>query len=116
IAALPLFSLWLISGGRWMGLGDAKLSLGIGWLLGPLWGIVAVFLAFVIGALISICILLPLPVLQRHLARWGILRGTPPPSYTMKSEVPFGPFLIASTLLLWFALLYDIPLPLFAML
>ena len=31
---------------------------------------------------------------------------------TMKSEVPFGPFLIASCLIFWFSGLYDISLPL----
>ncbi len=30
---------------------------------------------------------------------------------TMKSEVPFGPFLVASCLIVWFSQLYGIPLP-----
>ncbi len=112
-AALPLFMLWLVSGGRWMGLGDAKLALGIGWLLGPVFGIVSVFFAFIIGALVSVCILLPLPYIRALLRGRGIARLSEGRArFTMKSEVPFGPFLIASCFLLWFALLYNIPLPL----
>jgi leader peptidase (prepilin peptidase)/N-methyltransferase len=113
IAALPLFLLWLISGGRWIGLGDAKLALGIGWLLGPYYGIVAVFFAFVVGAIISVGVLMPMPIVLRFLHKQGIARfhagGT---ALTMKSEVPFGPFLIASCAIIWFSLLFNIPMPL----
>src|SRR5258708_7321740 len=34
ILALPFALLWLISRGAWMGLGDAKLEISLGWLLG----------------------------------------------------------------------------------
>ena len=124
-AALPLFVLWLVSRGRWMGLGDAKLALGIGWLLGPVYGIYAVIFAFALGAVISVGILLPLPTIVRALHKaarlrdrmlgrgQGIVHGRRPASYTMKSEVPFGPFLIASCLYVWFSMLYGISLPLF---
>ena len=44
-----------------MGLGDSKLALSIGWLLGPVYGIYAIFIAFMIGAIICVCVLLPLP-------------------------------------------------------
>lgn len=110
--ALPLFALWLVSRGRWMGLGDAKLALGIGWLLGPLYGIVALFFAFVIGAVVSVFVLLPLPHVALYLSKRGIARlSNSSPRLTMKSEVPFGPFLVAACLLVWFSLLYGIPLP-----
>jgi leader peptidase (prepilin peptidase)/N-methyltransferase len=108
--ALPLFLLWLVSGGVWMGLGDAKLALGMGWLLGPLYGFYALSFGFILGALIAVGILLPLPYLMRG---WGIARlSVSTPRFTMKSEVPFGPFLIASTLVIWLLLLYRVPLPL----
>lgn len=103
IAALPLYALWFVSGGRWMGLGDPKLALGIGWLLGPLNGLVAVFLAFVIGAVISLAVIIPVSRLRETGEQ-----------ITIKSEVPFGPFLVAGTLIVWLMTMYGIPLPLFA--
>ncbi len=115
IAALPLFTLWFVSRGRWMGFGDVKLALGMGWLLGFPFGFAAVFWAFIIGAVVSVGILLPLPRIIRFFARHGIttLEDTSAP-LTMKSEVPFGPFLIISCLMIWFALLYHVPIPLFS--
>lgn len=113
IAALPLFLLWLFSKGAWMGLGDPKLALGVGWLLGPLWGVWAVFFSFIIGAFVSVFILLPLPYIMRYAADTGIARlSAGPARFTMKSEVPFGPFLVGSCMFVWFSLLYHIPLPL----
>jgi leader peptidase (prepilin peptidase)/N-methyltransferase len=104
LCAVPLFLLWLISRGRWMGLGDAKLCLGIGWLLGVSAGFYAIFMAFVLGAIISVCILLPLPYVLRAC---GITRlGNRRVSFTMKSEIPFGPFLIVSTVGVWFMMIY----------
>ena len=44
-------ALWGISRGRWMGFGDTKLALGIGWLLGIAGGITAITLAFGSGRL-----------------------------------------------------------------
>jgi len=115
LAALPLAALWGVSRGRWMGLGDAKLALGIGWLLGPFYGIFAVFFAFVLGASISV----PLLIFSSEAWRRVLERVTPTRvsrlrtrRFTMKSEIPFGPFLILSCLFIWFALLYNVTLPL----
>ena len=107
IAAFPLFLLWFVSGGRWMGLGDAKLALGIGWLLGYPTGLIAVMLSFILGTVI----LLPLMFAERAITH---MRGFGEASsgLTMKSEVPFGPFLILACLLFWFAKLYGVQLPL----
>lgn len=111
VAALPLAALWFVSRGRWMGLGDAKLALGIGWLLGPIYGLAAVFLSFVIGAIVGVFVLMPLPLYARLARKAGIARLSGPASYTMKSEVPFGPFLIASCISVWFMLWLNIPIP-----
>jgi prepilin signal peptidase PulO-like enzyme (type II secretory pathway) len=77
LLALPFWALWFGSGGKWMGLGDAKLVLAIGWLLGPSMGLIALFFAFWIGGLYSILLLL--------------IKGR---KYTMHSAIPFGPFLV----------------------
>ncbi len=123
VVALPIFVLWGASTirygtpGMWMGLGDVKLALGIGWLLGPALGLFAIFSAFVIGAVVSIGILLPLPHIIRALYTLGItLREKPAGGFTMKSEIPFGPFLILSCIIIWFATLYGIdPLQVFGL-
>lgn len=107
VAALPFFLLWLVSRGRWMGLGDAKLALGVGWFLGVLEGFKAIVLAFMLGAIISVFILLPLPYLIHAL---GLRRGSR--AFTMKSEVPFGPFLLAAMWLMWFSGAYGFGIPL----
>lgn len=77
IIALPFALLWLVSKGTWMGLGDAKLALGIGWFLGIGGGINAVTLAFWIAAVMSITWLL---LVRRKLKP--------------RTEIPFGPYLI----------------------
>jgi leader peptidase (prepilin peptidase)/N-methyltransferase len=107
VAAIPLFFLWLVSRGRWMGLGDPKLALGIGWLVGIPLGVIAIFASFIIGSLV----LLPLLAYERLVTHKGEVSQASA-GLTMKSEVPFGPFLIASCLLFWFAQLYGIALPL----
>lgn len=109
LAALPLFLLWFVSGGRWMGLGDSKLALGIGWLLGIPLGVASVFFAFILGAVISVGVLIPLPHIVRVLGRYGITSlDTRGGGFTMTSEIPFGPFLIVSCILLWLCTLYGV--------
>lgn len=79
--ALPFVLLWYFSKGRLMGLGDGKLVLGIGWMLGLSSGIFAVILSFWIGTIVSVIIML-------------FSKG----KMNMKTEIPFAPFLIISTL------------------
>jgi leader peptidase (prepilin peptidase)/N-methyltransferase len=83
----PFALIWLISKGKWMGLGDAKLMIGIGFLLGMSGGITAVLLSFWIGAAFSIMLL----ILGGFVKRGGV--------FSMKMAIPFGPFLALSTLL-----------------
>ena len=104
ILFIAFFLLWFLSRGRWMGFGDAKLVLGIGWLLGLLYGVSAVVFGFWIGAIVGIGLLLvkklsKLPVLHRIALFLGAN------ALTMKSEIPFAPFLILG---LWIAFFFGI--------
>jgi prepilin signal peptidase PulO-like enzyme (type II secretory pathway) len=85
LLAAPLAALWLLSRGRAMGLGDAKLALGIGLLLGLSRGIAALAFSFWLGAAVSLVLLL-----AQHVGLF-LRRG----AITIKSEIPFGPFLAA---------------------
>lgn len=77
VLAVPFALLWLVSKGSWMGLGDAKLTMGIGWLLGVSAGINALVLAFWIAAAVSVI--------------WLISTHK---KFKPRIEVPFGPYLI----------------------
>lgn len=115
IAALPLFILWLLSRGAWMGFGDVKLALGIGWLLAPIYGLAAIFFAFIIGGVTSLPLLLfssdswkryANHASHKSSAMWGQWVSKTTAGFTMKSEIPFGPFLILSTIFIWISLIY----------
>ena len=114
LVALPLGGLWFFSRGTWMGFGDVKLALSIGWLLGIEGGLKALFLAFILGALVSV----PLLVFSSEWWKRFRARLTPtaisqiaPWQFKMKSEIPFGPFLVAACFIVWFAGMYGITLP-----
>jgi len=81
VVGLPFFLIWWLSKGKMMGFGDVKLALGIGWLLGASGGFVALILAFWIGAIVGLFL-----IALSH-------------NKSMKSEIPFGPFLILGTLI-----------------
>ncbi len=81
--ALPFVTLWLISRGRWIGFGDAKLALGMGAFLGIKGGLIAVLYGFWSGAAMSISIIAAQKLLTLSRSRKQL---------TMKSEVPFAPF------------------------
>lgn len=72
-----------LSRGRWMGVGDIKLAFLMGLVLGFPNILVALFSAFLLGAIIGIGL---------------IISG----KKTLKSEVPFGPFLVTGTFIALF--------------
>ncbi len=84
LLALPFALLWLVSRGAWMGLGDAKLALGLGWLLGLAQGLSGLVLAFWTGALVGIVLL----IFSKK--------------YSMKTEIPFAPFLVLGAIIAFF--------------
>jgi len=95
VTALPLFLLWAVSRGKWLGFGDVKLALGIGLMLGIVGGLSALVLAFMIGALIGVGLIV-----------WGKTRlSRRAKSYTMKSEIPFAPFLVLG---FWLVFIFSI--------
>lgn len=76
-AAAFLLLIHLITRGRGMGLGDVKFALFAGIVLGPTMSVVWLFMAFFIGAIVGLFLI----IIRR--ARLG-------------SEIPFGPFLSLS--------------------
>jgi leader peptidase (prepilin peptidase)/N-methyltransferase len=89
ILAAPLVLLFALSSGRAMGLGDGALELGLGWLLGLSAGLTALMMAFWLGAIVGIALIV------------GKKR------YTMRSELAFAPFLIAGA---WISLFLHVDL------
>ena len=75
------YLLYVVSRGTWIGFGDVKLAIVLGLLVGgPFPALLTVFLASFLGSLAAV----PL-----------VMRGKP----IAKTRVPFGPFLIAATVL-----------------
>ena len=83
IASGFFLAIFLLSRGKAMGFGDVKLAILMGLLLGLPNILAALFLAFFFGAIIGIILM----VYKKK---------------SLKSEIPFGPFLIAGTFLALF--------------
>jgi len=83
IASGFFLAIFLVSKGKWMGFGDVKLAILLGLILGSPSILVGLFLAFFFGAIIGIILML--------FNKKGL-----------KSEIPFGPFLIAGTFIALF--------------
>ncbi len=79
LAAAFFYAIYALSKGKAMGFGDVKLAFFMGLFLGFPNIIVALFLAFFSGALVGLLLM----VFKKK---------------TLKSELPFGPFLISATL------------------
>jgi prepilin signal peptidase PulO-like enzyme (type II secretory pathway) len=81
--------LWFISQGTWMGFGDAKLGLAIGWILGFSAGVTAIMIGFWLGAIIGLLMI----GWNKFISNKGL---------SMKSEIPFAPFLLIGFALAFF--------------
>jgi len=93
------FALWAFSKGKWIGFGDVKLALPLALLLTPYSAFSFVVLSFWIGALISVALLCLQKVLQRGKHRLRIWRIP----LTIRSEVPFAPFMLLAFGAVFFA-------------
>lgn len=75
-------AMWLVSGGRWMGLGDAKLFFGVSMFLGSPLAIIAALFSFWSGALVGVLLMI--------LGKINVSIGR---GVGMKTELPFAPFI-----------------------
>lgn len=82
-ASLFFLIIFLVSRGKWLGFGDVKLAVFMGLFLGFPNILVSLFLAFFIGAIMGIGLILA-------------------KKKNLKSEVPFGPFLVTGTFIALF--------------
>ena len=107
LLALPLFLLSLFSRGTWMGWGDSAFELSLGWLLGIAAGTTALMLAVWSGAFVGLA-LLAVQYVSKKLAKTsstGRAKNTFVLSslgLTIKSEIPFAPFLAFGATLAYF--------------
>ncbi len=92
IMAFPFAFFWLISAGKWMGLGDAKLAISLGWLLGFPFALYGLVFAFWIGALVGLSLIIFSRLGSASLSN---------KKYGMKSEIPFAPYLVLGTSLVF---------------
>jgi len=90
ILAIPFALLWYFSGGKWIGFGDAKIALGMGWFLGLAGGVSAIALGFWIGAIVSVFLLLASKLSKSKV------------KITRTTEIPFAPFLLIGLIVIFF--------------
>ncbi len=80
---IPLLLIYILTKGKGMGFGDVKFAYIMGYLLGIQNGLLALYLAFVTGAVVGVVMLVS--------ARAG-----------MKYRIAFGPFLVVGLVLMYF--------------
>lgn len=78
VSGLVFYLIYAFSKGKWMGAGDIEIAFLMGVFLGWPNTLIAFYIAFILGAIAGVFLL----ILQR---------------VNLKSEVPFGPFLVAGT-------------------
>ncbi|GIW63510.1 MAG: type 4 prepilin-like proteins leader peptide-processing enzyme [Patescibacteria group bacterium] len=78
--ALPLLFLFYITKGKGLGFGDVKLGFNLGFLFGVKSGFLVLYLAFLLGGVLSVFLL---------------ISGRK----NLKAKIPFGPFIVVSSFL-----------------
>lgn len=85
LLAIPFALIWFVSKGQWMGFGDAKFAVGMGYLLGIYGGISAIMIGSILGSIVGIGLM----IISKK-------------KYGMKTELPFAPFLVLGTIIVFF--------------
>ena len=85
IVAAPFSILYVISKGKWLGLGDILVYAAYGFILGLPFGLTMFLYSVWLGAFVAILLMI------FHSNKYG-----------MKSEIPFTPFIIIASLLVWY--------------
>jgi len=98
LTSLFLMVLWRVSKGTWIGFGDVKLVVPLALAAGYAKVFSMLVLSFWIGAIIGICLLIIQKLRQRGQPHLRFLSE----ELTMKSAVPFAPFLILGFLAVFF--------------
>ncbi|MEX1052607.1 MAG: prepilin peptidase [Patescibacteria group bacterium] len=83
LVSLPIYLIYAISSGRAMGFGDVKLAYVLGLIFGVQKGLVALYIAFVLGAIVGLYLILS-------------------KKKKLKSKIAFGPFIILGSFLVLF--------------
>lgn len=91
------YMLWFVSRGQWIGFGDVKLAIPLGLMVGAAQVFSMVVLSFWIGAAVSLVL-----VLLSKLARGKLRLHLRLQNLTIKSVVPFAPFMIAGCVVVLF--------------
>ncbi len=91
------YFLWFVSNGRWIGFGDVKLAFSLGLLVGPAAVFSMIVFSFWIGAGVSLALIGTAKLIGGQFRLRNRIF-----SLTIKSVVPFAPFLIAGSLLVLF--------------
>lgn len=101
---LFFFLIWLVSRGKWMGLGDAKFAFPLGVFV----GLPGLFSAWALSFWIGTILVLIYTFFEKFMLPKGKrLRAIGKP-ITMKTEIPFGPFLFLGTLAVFLGLVLPI--------
>jgi len=90
VVALPLWLLYFLSKEKWMGFGDVLIAIIMGALLGYSAGLTALMLAFWIGAIYGLGVI-------------GLGKLKNKKTLSLSSQVPFGPFLLLATFVVYIA-------------
>jgi prepilin signal peptidase PulO-like enzyme (type II secretory pathway) len=91
------YLLWFVSKGAWLGFGDVKLAFPLGLVVGPSLVFSMIVYSFWIGAAVSLCFMLVAKIVRGQVRLRMYL-----PQLTIKSVVPFAPFMVAGCLLALF--------------